>query len=78
MGLKKCDSTEESLLRVEKCSPWGSPRKLGGEAGEEPEEHKRIGILMGQEICLVLGQDSLNFLYWKKNLQKDICGPGRD
>ena len=32
----------------------------------------------GSETCQVLGQVSLNLLYWKKNLQKDICGPGRD
>ena len=38
MGPKKCDSTEESLLRVERCSFLGAPRKPGGEAGEEPEE----------------------------------------
>ena len=35
-----------------------------------------IGTSMGQEICLILGQVSLNLLYWKKNLQTDICGPG--
>ena len=35
-----------------------------------------IGISMGQETFLVLGQVSLNLLYWKKNLQTDICGPG--
>ena len=28
-------------------------------------------ILMGQEICLILGQVSLHLLYWKKNLQTD-------
>ena len=33
---------------------------------------------MGQEICLILGQVCLSLLYWKKNLQKDICGPGGD
>ena len=36
-----------------------------------------IGISIGQEICLIHGQVSLNLLYWKKKLQKDICGPGR-
>ena len=35
-------------------------------------------ISMGQEICLILGQVSLNVLYSKKNLPKDICGPGGD
>ena len=35
-----------------------------------------IGISMGQEICLIHGQVSLNFLYWKKKLLTDICGPG--
>ena len=37
-----------------------------------------IGMSMGQETCRILGQVSLNLLYWKKNLQKDICCPGRD
>ena len=37
-----------------------------------------IGILMGQEICLILGQVSLKLLYWKENLQTDICGPVGD
>ena len=32
---------------------------------------------MGQETCQILGQVSNNLLYWKKNLLKDICGPGR-
>ena len=27
-----------------------------------------IGISMGQETCQILGQVSLNLLYWKKNL----------
>ena len=30
----------------------------------------------GQETCQILGQVSHNLLYWKKNLQTDICGPG--
>ena len=34
-----------------------------------------IGISMGQETCLVLGQVSLSVLYWKRNLQTDTCGP---
>ena len=46
--------------------------------GEEPEEHKRIGILMGPDICLSVGQVSLNVLHGKKNLQTAICGPGED
>ena len=37
-----------------------------------------IGRSMGQETCRILGQVSLNLLYWKKNLQTDICGPVRD
>ena len=37
-----------------------------------------IGISMGQEICLILGQVSPSLFYLKKNLQTDICGPGRD
>ena len=35
-----------------------------------------IGISMGHETCRILGQVSHNLLYWKKNLLKDICGPG--
>ena len=35
-----------------------------------------FGISMGQEICLIHGQVSLNLLYWMKNLQTDTCGPG--
>ena len=31
---------------------------------------------MDQEICLIHGQDSLKLLYWKENLQTDICGLG--
>ena len=34
------------------------------------------GISMGQEICLIHGQVSHNSLYWKKNLQTDMCGRG--
>ena len=34
-----------------------------------------IGILMGLESCLILGQVSHNLLYWKKNLPTDTCGP---
>ena len=37
-----------------------------------------IGISMGQEIFLILGQVSLDLFYWNKNLQADICGPGGD
>ena len=37
-----------------------------------------IGISMGLEICLIIGQVSLSLLYWKRNLQTDSCGPGRD
>ena len=37
-----------------------------------------IGISMGLESCLILGQVSHNLLYWKKNRLTDICGPGRD
>ena len=35
-----------------------------------------LGMSMGQETCLILGQVSLNLLYWKKTLQTDTCGPG--
>ena len=37
-----------------------------------------LGVSMGQETCLILGQVSHNLLYWKKKLLTDICGPGRD
>ena len=37
-----------------------------------------IGISTGPETCLILGQVSHNLLYWKKNLPKNICGPGGD
>ena len=36
-----------------------------------------IGTSTGQETCLIHGQVSLNLLYWKRNLQTDICGPGK-
>ena len=29
-------------------------------------------------ICQILGEDSRNLLYWKRNLQKDTCGLGGD
>ena len=35
-----------------------------------------IGISMGQEICLIHGQVSLNLLYWKKYLQTEKWCPG--
>ena len=35
-----------------------------------------IGMSMGLETCLILGQVSHNLLYWKKNLPTDLCGPG--
>ena len=31
-----------------------------------------IGISVDQETCRILGQVSLNLLYWQNNLQKDI------
>ena len=37
-----------------------------------------IGTLMAFENCLTPGQVSHNLPYWKKNLQKDTCGPGGD
>ena len=37
-----------------------------------------IGISMGLEACLILGQVSHNLLCWKKNLLTDTCGPGGD
>ena len=33
---------------------------------------------MDQEICLILEQVSFSLLYWKRNLQTDMCGPGGD
>ena len=36
-----------------------------------------IGISMDLETCQIIGQVSHNLLYWKKNLPKDICGPGQ-
>ena len=36
------------------------------------------GTSMGQEICLIIEQFSFSWFYWKRNLQTDICGPGRD
>ena len=35
-----------------------------------------IGISMGQEICLIIGQVSLSLLCWKMNLPTEKCGPG--
>ena len=32
-----------------------------------------IGLSMGQEICLIHGQVSLNLLHEKKNLQMVLC-----
>ena len=37
-----------------------------------------IGMSIQTNICQILGEDSLNSPYWKKNLPKDICGPGGD
>ena len=37
-----------------------------------------IGVSMALETCLILGKVSLNLLSCKKDLQTDICGPGRD
>ena len=37
-----------------------------------------IGISIGLETCLILGQVSLTLLHLKRDLQTDICGPGRD
>ena len=35
-------------------------------------------LLMDLETCQILGQVSLNWFYWKKNLLTDSCGPGWD
>ena len=37
-----------------------------------------IGTSMKTEVCQIRGQVSRNSLYWKRHLQKDICGPGGD
>ena len=37
-----------------------------------------IGISMGQEFWLILGQVSLSLLYEVRNLQTDTSGPGED
>ena len=37
MGPKKCDTEEECLLRVERCSPRGAPQEPDGERREEPK-----------------------------------------
>ena len=49
----------------------GCASKPDGESREEPEEHKRtIGISMGLETCLILGQVSHNLLYGKKSSRR--------
>ena len=35
-----------------------------------------IGTLMALETCLILGQVSHNFLYWKKKLPTDVLWSG--
>ena len=43
------------------------------------KQEKRIDDywnIVGQEICLILGQVSLSLFFWKKNLQTDTCGRG--
>ena len=40
--------------------------------------HRWLLVSMDQKMCLVLGQVSLSLLYWKRNLQTDICRPGGD
>ena len=45
MGPKKCDSKEESLLRVERCSPLVRLESWAVRTGEAPEEHKRSFII---------------------------------
>ena len=37
-----------------------------------------IGMWIRTEACQILGNDSRSSLHWKKNLHKNICGPGRD
>ena len=36
-----------------------------------------VGIWTRIEVCQILGKDSQGSFYWKKNLPRDICGPGR-
>ena len=50
--------------------------KWNGKRSSKKNASMIVGISMGQEICLIVAQVSLNLLYWKKNLQTDICGPG--
>ena len=35
-----------------------------------------IGVSMWIEVCQILGKDSQSSLYLKRNLQRDVCGPG--
>ena len=37
-----------------------------------------IGISMGLETCLILGQVSPNLPYWERNFPTEKCGPGGD
>ena len=37
-----------------------------------------IGMSFRTETCQIPGEDWQSSLYWKKNLQRDTCGPGRD
>ena len=49
MGPKKCDSTEESLLRVERCSPWGAPRQPVCEPVRSPKNTRAHSAKAGTE-----------------------------
>ena len=37
-----------------------------------------IGMSTRTEVCQIREQNWRNSFYWKRNLLKDICGPGRD
>ena len=71
--------------RVKLYSPWEEsfPTQLKN-IDVSRTTHTQIWMLcknaasMTDGMSLILGQVSLSLLYWKRNLQTDICGPGRD
>ena len=52
MGPKKCDSIEESVLRVERCSLLMHLESQAVRTGEEPEEHERSLIIQTDLVDL--------------------------
>ena len=76
--VKLCSPREDSLLTPLKYIDVSRTTHTNLDVRQE-RRIDIIGISMGQEICLILGQVSLSLLYWKKkNLQTDICGPRGD